>query len=156
VMGDLVAATHFWVMRSCKYLKVPKSEQRQTKQLCIRNIAFIRNGEITNHSSPNLHLADCVSVTFEQQKNERKSDTVTQWKTADPVLCTVKIWASIVTQILSYNGTNQNSPISLVFHRKKLISITSDMIINLLRDGVVGIRETKLGIEWWEVGAHSI
>ena len=102
VMGDLVAATHFWVMRSCKYLKVPKSEQRQTKQLCIRNIAFIRNGEITNHSSPNLHLADCVSVTFERQKNERKSDTVTQWKMADPVLCLVKIWASIVTRILSY------------------------------------------------------
>jgi hypothetical protein len=68
----------------------------------------------------------------------------------------VKIWASIVTRILSYKGTNQNSPVSLVLHRKKLISITSDMINNLLRDGVVGIGETKLGIKWWEVGTHSI
>jgi len=33
---------------------------------------------------------------------------------------------------------------------------TSDMIINLIRDGVVGIGETKLGIERWEVGTHSI
>ena len=89
-------------------------------------------------------------------ENDRKSDTVTQWKTPDPVLCPVKIWASIVTRILSYKGTNQNSPVSLVLHRKKLISITSDMIINLLRDGVVGIRKTKLGIERWEVGTHSI
>ncbi len=155
-MGNLVAAAHFWAMQSCEYLKVPKSEQRQTKQLCISNIAFIRNGKITIHSSPNLHLADCVSVTFEQQKNERKLDTVTQWKTADPVLCPVKIWASIITRIFSYDGTNQNSPVSLVLHRKKLISITSDMIINLLRDSVVGIGETKLGIEWWEVRTHSI
>ncbi len=30
------------------------------------------------------------------------------------------------------------------------------MIINLLRDGVVGIGETKLGIKRWEVGTHSI
>jgi hypothetical protein len=30
------------------------------------------------------------------------------------------------------------------------------MIINLIRDGVVGIGETKLGIERWEVGTHSI
>jgi hypothetical protein len=28
------------------------------------------------------------------------------------------------------------------------------MIINLLRDGVIGIGETKLGIERWEVGTH--
>ena len=155
-MGDLVAAAHFWAMRSCEYLKVPKQDQRQTKLLCLRNIAFIRDGKHIDHSSPNLHRADCVSVTFEQQKNERKWDTVTQWKTADPVLCPVKIWASIVRRILSYDGTNQNSPVSLVLHRKKLISVTSDMIINLIRDGVVGIGETKLGIERWEVGTHSI
>ena len=30
------------------------------------------------------------------------------------------------------------------------------MIIDLLRDGVVGIGETKLGIKRWEVGTHSI
>ena len=65
VMGNLVAAAHFWAMRSCEYLKVPKPDQRQTKQLCICKIAFIRNGEIIDHSSPNLHLVDCVSVTFE-------------------------------------------------------------------------------------------
>ena len=44
-MGELAGSAHFWVMRSCEYAKVPKAEQRQTKQLCIRNIAFIRDGE---------------------------------------------------------------------------------------------------------------
>jgi len=76
-MGELAGAAHFWAMRSCKYAKVPKAEQRQTKQLCIRNIAFIRDGETLAHNSQSLHLADCVSVTFERQKNDRKADTVT-------------------------------------------------------------------------------
>jgi hypothetical protein len=64
-MGELAGATHFWAMRSCKYAKVPKVEQRQTKQLCLQNIAFIRDGETLDHSSASLHLADCISITFE-------------------------------------------------------------------------------------------
>jgi hypothetical protein len=154
-MGGLTAAAHFWAMRSCKYLKVTKTEQRQMKQLCLCNIAFIKNGKNLDRSSTKLHLADCISVTFERQKNNRKSDTLTQWRTKDPILCPVKIWASIVTRILLYEGTNKNSPIYLVLHRKKLISVTSEMITNLIRDGVVAIGETKLGIERWEIGTHS-
>jgi hypothetical protein len=73
-MGNLTVATHFWAIHSCKYLKVMKAEQQQTKQLCLRNIAFIKNGKILDHSSTKLHLVDCISVTFERQKNNRKSD----------------------------------------------------------------------------------
>ena len=51
-MDELAGAAHFWAMRSCKYAKVPKAEQRQTKQLCIRNIAFIRDGETLTQNSP--------------------------------------------------------------------------------------------------------
>ena len=64
-MGHLAAAAHFWAMRSCKYLKVPKSEQQQTKQLCLRNIAFIKDRKILDHSSTNLNSADCIAITFE-------------------------------------------------------------------------------------------
>jgi hypothetical protein len=155
-MGNLTEAAHFWVMHSCKYLKVTKAEQQQTKKLCFRNIAFIKNGDILDHSLTKLHLADCISVTFERQKNDRKSDMVTQWRTKDPILCPMKIWASIVTRILLYKGTNKNSPVSLVLHRKKLISVTLEMITSLIRDGVVAIGETKLRIECWEIGTHSI
>jgi hypothetical protein len=155
-MGHLMAAAHFWAMRSCKYLKVPKLEQRQTKQLCLRNIAFIKNGKILDHSSTNLNSADCIAITFEWQKNKRKADPVTQWKTNDVSLCPVKIWTSIVTLIRSYKGTNPNSPVSLAKHGNKIISITSEMIVNLIRDGVVAIGETKLGINWSEIGSKSI
>ncbi len=82
-IGKLAAAVHFWVMQSCEYSKVLRAEQRQTKQLCLRNIVFIKGGNILNHTSAELNLADYVSITFERQKNDRKSDTVTQWKTSD-------------------------------------------------------------------------
>ncbi len=103
-----------------------------------------------------LHLADCVSVTFERQKNDRKSDAVTQWRAKDPILCPMKIWALIVTRILLYKGMHKNSPVSLVLHRKKLISVTSEMITNIIQDGVVAIGETELGIKHWEIGTQSI
>jgi hypothetical protein len=103
-----------------------------------------------------LNPADCVSITFERQKNERKYETVTQWRTSDPITYPVKLWTSIISRILSFKGTNQNSPVSLAQHNNKTISITSEMVANLLKDGVVAIGEMKLGIHRSEVGTHSI
>ncbi len=50
-MGELAAATHFWAMQSCKYSKVLKARQKQTKQLCHQNIVFIQNGNIIPQKS---------------------------------------------------------------------------------------------------------
>ena len=143
-------------MRSCEYSKVSRAERRQTKQLCLRNIVFMRRGDIVEHTSAELNFADCISITFERQKNDRKWDTVTQWRTSDPVMCPVKLWASIIRRILTLKGTNQDSPVSLAPHRNSTISITSEIVANLLKDGVVAIGETKLGIDRSEVGTHSI
>ena len=109
-MGEPAGAAHFWGMHSCEYAKVPKAEQRQTKQLCIRNIASIKDEESVDHKSFSLHLADCVLVTFERQKNDRKADTLTQWRTSDELLCPVNIWASLIRKISSYKGAIKDSP----------------------------------------------
>jgi hypothetical protein len=155
-IAELAAAAHFWAMRSCEYSKVSRAEKRQTKQLCLRNIVFIKDGNTLEHTLTRLNPADCVSITFERQKNERKYETVMQWRTSDPIMCPVKLWASIISRILSFKGANQNSPVSLAQHNNKTISITSEMVANLLKDGVVAIGETKLGIHRSEVGTHSI
>ena len=68
-MGELAGAAHFWEMRSCEYAKVPKAEQRQMKQLCIRNIAFIRDRETLAQNSPSLHLTDCATERLTQSLN---------------------------------------------------------------------------------------
>jgi hypothetical protein len=71
-------------------------------------------------------------------------------------MCPVKLWASIIIRILTYKGTNKDSPVSLARHRNHIISITSEMISNLLKDGVAADDKTKLGIQRLEVGTHSI
>jgi hypothetical protein len=71
-------------------------------------------------------------------------------------MCPVKLWASIVTQILSFKGSNTDSPVSLAQHRNSTISITSEIVANLLKDGIIAIGETKLGIHGSEVETHSI
>jgi hypothetical protein len=74
-------------------------------------------------------------------------------------MCPVKLWALLVTQILSYKGSTKDakdSPVSLVQHRNSIISIISKMVANLLKDGVITIGKTKLGIHRSEVGTHSI
>jgi hypothetical protein len=84
------------------------------------------------------------------------NQTVTQWRTDDPIMCPVKLWASIVKRILTFKGTNRDSPVSLALHRNSTISITSEMVANLLKDGIIAIGETKLGIHRSEIGTHSI
>jgi hypothetical protein len=71
-------------------------------------------------------------------------------------MCPVKLWASIITRILSYKGTNQDSHVSLAQHRNNNISITLEMVANILKDCFVAIGETKLGIHRSEVRTHSI
>jgi hypothetical protein len=75
--GKLAATANFLTMRLCKYSKVPQAKQKQTKQLCLRNIVLIQSGKTTPHKLAKLNLANCVSITFERQKNDRKSDMVT-------------------------------------------------------------------------------
>jgi hypothetical protein len=142
-IGELAVAAYFWAMQLCKYSEVSRAEQRQRKQLCFHNILFIKGGNILNHTSAELNLADYASITFKRQKNERKSDTVTQWRTSDPVMCPAKLWASIVKRILTYKGTNIDSPVSLALHRNSTISITLEMDANLLKDGIVAIGKRK-------------
>jgi hypothetical protein len=74
----------------------------------------------------------------------------------DPIMWPIKLWASIITRILSYKGTAKISPVSLAIHRNKLISIMSEMISNLIKDGIVPIGKTKLGILCSKVRTHSI
>jgi hypothetical protein len=154
--GELAGGGLFWATRSCEYVKVPKAEQRPMKQLFVRNIAFIKDDKLLEHNSPSLHLGDCVLTTFERQKNNRRADTVTQWRTADEFLRPVKIWALLIRRILSYKGAKENSPVSLAKHNNKIINITGEMIADLCREGVVTIGETKLGIRRSEIGTKSI
>jgi hypothetical protein len=102
----------FFAFRSCEYLKVLQAEQLQLEQLCMRNIHFFKDGNIVPHTHPDLEFADCVTITFECQKQEDKHNTITQESSGDLVLCPVRFAAGLVRHTWSYKGTDSNTRVS--------------------------------------------
>jgi hypothetical protein len=67
---ELFIGAFFFAMRSCKYVKV--HGPRKTKLLTVKNINFYCGKRCLLHGDPLLHMADCVSITFELQKHDTK------------------------------------------------------------------------------------
>ena len=155
-IGQLATLAFFFAMRSCEYLKVPQVEKGRTEILRLRNLRFIRDGQIVSHDDPNLHTADCLAITFEMQKKDDKHDTVNHHATPDTTLCPVKAAAAIVKRIKSYPGTNNDTPISTVLDNSRLTHVTSKQVTDALRDSVKSIGENFLNINADEIGTRSI
>ncbi len=133
--SQLIIAALFFACRSCKYLKVPNPQDKKMKILTLENIAFyLDTKEIPHSSASALSPANRVQVTFVTQKNGRKVDTITQWRTDHTTLCPVIQWAAIVNCINSYKGTTSATPVSVVWTSNKLTHMTSKMIKTTLRD----------------------
>jgi len=62
-------------------------------------MAFRQDGRILPHSSPRLHLADTIAITFEYQKRDERNDTVTQWRTGNSTYCPVVVSAAVVRRL---------------------------------------------------------
>jgi hypothetical protein len=123
----------------------------------LSNIAFYLNDvELPHSASSLLHTADRVSITFISQKNGRKNNTITQWKTFDNILCPVIQWAAIVHRISHYTGATPDTPVSAVWTHGRLEHVTGKIVEAALGDGVVALGEPKLRIRRHEVGTHSI
>ena len=155
-LGLLAGGALFFGMRSCEYLKTHNAANKQTKLLCIRNFQFMKKNIKMNISSHNLPRADFVAITFESQKNGSKQQTIVQHRT-DKFLCPVNHWGNLIILILSYRGTDTNTPIN--FFRNENGSpqyISAEDMIRLLRLTCSSVGEDKLGIDIKRVGTHSI
>ncbi len=157
-LSQLIIGAFFFACRLCEYLKVAKPQDKRTKLLCLFNITFFKNGQILHrlHNTKSLHTANSVAITFETQKNDRKFDNVTQWRTNHPTLCPVKQWAALVTRISSYPETTDNTPVSAVWRYNTITHVTANDVTALLRDAVKGHGEHDIRIYKNEIGTHSI
>ena len=81
--------------------------------LTLADIRFFLEGRELPHSSPFLTTADYVSITFQFQKNDERSDSVGMHRTDDPVICPVKAWAYTVRRILAYPDSSPSSQVNL-------------------------------------------
>jgi hypothetical protein len=155
--AQLTIATFFFACRSCKYLKLKNSQDKKTNTLTLKNIAFYKDDNQIPHSLVSaLTTADRVSIMFIMQKNGRKLDTITQWKTGNNVVCPVIQWAAIVKWISRYKGALPTTPVSAIWLNNQISHVTSKIIEHALQDAVVAMGETKLCIKKHEIGSHSI
>ena len=156
VASELSRGAFFFGMRSCEYLAVSGTERR-TKLLAIENIRFYRDRKEMPHDHPELHLADCVNITFYFQKNEERDASVTQHRTNDLLLCPVRSWSSIVRHVLSYPGTGLTTPVNVYQDTSgALCSLSSKTVLLNLRAAARAIGRDHLGFGEMDIGTHSI
>ena len=155
-VGQLVRLGFFFAMRSREYLKVPKAEQGRTKILVLRNLRFIQDDKVMSHNDLNLEQADCLAVTFEMQKKEEKNDPGHHKATRDKTMCPIQAAVELVRRIRSYQGTDDDTPISALLIGSRVTHVTGKQVANVLKDTVRAIGEDVLNIKADEVGTHSL
>lgn len=153
---QLANGAFFFAMRSCEYLLVTQAEKRRTDIIRLRNIRFFKEGIEMSHNNPNLISADSVSITFEWQKKDERSETVTHLSTDHPLLSPPRLWTTIVKQIRSYPGSNDDTPVSAVWRNNRIEHISSKEMVKALQAAVESIGEDTLGIKKEDIGTHSI
>jgi hypothetical protein len=152
---ELFIGAFFFAMRSCEYVQV--SGPRKTKILSVKNIKFFKGKRLLEHRDPLLHLADCVSITFEHQKKDIKNDIITQHKSDDVLLCPVKIWCKIIRRIISYPSSTIDSQVNTFFftHNNKKHLFSGQELLKRLRLAATSIGPEILGFTAAQIGLHS-
>ena len=114
-MADLTIGAFFFAMRSCEYSSV--AERGKTKLLTVGNIRFYTKDQTEiAHLDPTLQLiAEYVTVTFEDQKNNHKMETRTQQCTGDQILRPVIAWSNVIARILASSQTSLATTVNF-FH----------------------------------------
>jgi hypothetical protein len=155
-LGQLTIRAAFFACCSCKYSTVPKREERLTKQLCLQNIRFFKDGHLIPAPSANLESTDSLAITFKMQKNDCKFDTVIHGQTEDPVLCPVLQWAQLVNRIWSYPNTTCDTPVCAVWHRGRLDKIALTQVLLALCATSKAVGSACLGFKPSKMGMHSL
>jgi hypothetical protein len=154
--SQLTILAFFFAMRSCEYVKATQQEKRRTEILRLRNLQFFNNGRLVPHDDPNIEYSNCLNITFEMQKKDKKNNTTTQPSSGNITLCPVRAAVAIVRRIQSYPGANDDTPISAIWKYDRIEHIMSNQITNALKDAVLAIGEDALHIAKNEIGTHSI
>ena len=92
-------------MRSCEYSETLNKKNKRTKLLELRDITFIVDGREIPWNG-NINNASEVLVTFRNQKNGQKMETISQSKT-DLDLCPCKVMIRLVKRLQKYKETTE-------------------------------------------------
>ena len=156
-VADLAILGFFFAMRSCENTEVPV--RGRTRLLALRNLQFWDSQrQLIHHSSPLLHRAHRLSVTFDLQKNLNKRDTRTQERTSDPAMCPVRSAASMASRIHRHAiQPPPDTPINFVVVSKARTQVTQGLLRHQLRETCRRLGgKPVLGYGPDEIGTKSI
>jgi len=126
------------------------------KLLKVYNIRFFKGKKQLPHSDKDLQLADCVSITFELQKRDTKNDIITQHHSGDRLLCSVRIWASIIYQLHTYPSTTiQTTVNTFQLTDNELHQFSGKEFLSRLRLATKSIGPEILGFTENQIRLHS-
>jgi hypothetical protein len=74
----------------------------------------------------------------------------------DVNMCPVRMGAAIIRRLRSYEGTNDNTPISAFWQFNRINHVTSKQVITAMKDTIQAIVEDVLSIKKEEIGMHLI
>jgi hypothetical protein len=165
-LGPLIMGALFFAMRSCEYSKTNKDDgKRKTNIIICENVRFFTgtaSGTIKklHHELPlaTLQSAECVSITFVEQKNGEKMETVTQHSVTNSPLCPVKAWATTIKRVQSYDQTSGTTPVNTFAcpNSHKLVAITAKQVRAHIISHVHKLGPEQFGINIKRVGTHSL
>ena len=100
-------------------------------------------------------LIDSVAITFVKQKNGDKEAGRTMHRTNNE-LCPVQAWTEIVSRILNYPNTDENTTVDYVLFNNIPCHINSKQILHMIRLQITVIGQEVLGFGADDAGTHSI
>ena len=153
-LGPLLLLAFFFAMRSCEYLQV--QGERKTELLRGHDIRFYHNKANITTITANLHLADFICITFREQKNGVKNETITMSRTNDPILCPVLQAAAIIRRIRALPGSSSVTTINTYQSGLQLYTLSATTALHRLRLRATQLGQAKVGFTGNEIGLHSI
>lgn len=151
---DLIVLAYFFMMRSCEYSETPKKEEKRTKMIELGDITFIVNGREVLWNG-NINNATEVLITFRNQKNGEKMETVSASKTGKD-LCPCLAAIRLVKRIRSYENVNEQTQINVFSLNGKLFVVKNTDILRKLKAVVKIMGEEDLGVKPKDIGLHSL
>ena len=145
-------------MRSCEYSRV--ENRGITKLLQVQDVTFFRSTlQQIHHSDLHKIEATFVTITFHQQKNDKKGESRTQQITSDSILCPVKTWKFIITSILSDPKLSDKATVNTVPLQKSESNhiLLSQENTNVTLRSTCAMKEHNFfGYHHKDLGSHSL
>jgi hypothetical protein len=118
-------------------------------------MVFRKDGRILPHSSPRLHLADTIAITFKYQKRDERNNTVTQC-TGNSTYGLVVVNAAVVRPLEAMDASESDFINKFKGDDGRTRDFDSATALRMLRGFISSVDFKGLGLDPKRIGIHSL